>query len=55
MEYEPHGAVENIGDKLGVLTARVQSTVQDFKKYIESRGLETGRWRGEVHGGQRTR
>ena len=55
MSYEPQGAIENVGDKLGVLSARVQSTVEDFKKYIEERGGATGGWRGEVHGGQRTR
>jgi uncharacterized membrane protein len=54
MEYEPQGAVENVGDKLGVLSARVQNSVEDFKKFIESRGQETGAWRGEVHGGQKT-
>jgi uncharacterized membrane protein len=48
MEYEPQGAVENVGDALGVLSARVESTVKDFKKFIESRGAETGGWRGEV-------
>jgi hypothetical protein len=31
-----------------VLSARVESTVKDFKKFIESRGAETGGWRGEV-------
>jgi len=54
MEYEPQGVIESVGDKLGVLSARVQNTVEDFKKFIESRGQETGAWRGEVHGGQRT-
>ncbi|HKQ27756.1 MAG TPA: SRPBCC family protein [Burkholderiales bacterium] len=54
MEYEPQGVVENVGDKLGVMSARVQNTVEDFKKFIENRGRETGGWRGEVHGGQRT-
>ncbi|MDQ2640978.1 MAG: SRPBCC family protein [Pseudomonadota bacterium] len=48
MAYEPQGAVENVGDALGLLDARVQSTVQDFKKFIESRGAETGAWRGTV-------
>ena len=55
MSYEPQGAVENVGDKLGVLSTRVQNTVESFKKYVESRGGETGGWRGEVRGGQRTR
>ena len=55
MEYEPQGVVENMGDKLGVVSARVQNSIEDFKKFIEQRGLETGGWRGEVQGGQRTR
>ena len=55
MEYEPQGVIENVGDKLGVMSARVQNTVEDFKKFIENRGRETGGWRGEVHGGQRTK
>jgi uncharacterized membrane protein len=54
MEYEPEGAIENIGDKLGVMSARVQNTVEDFKQFIEKRGAETGAWRGEVQGGQKT-
>ena len=53
MEYEPQGAIENIGDALGVMSARVQNSVEDFKKFIESRGAETSGWRGEVHGGQK--
>jgi len=55
MSYEPQGVVENVGDKLGAMTARVQTSVNDFKKFIEQRGQETGGWRGEVRGGQRTR
>lgn len=55
MEYEPQGMVENLGDKLGVMSARVQNTVEDFKKFIEARATETGAWRGEVQGGQKTR
>jgi uncharacterized membrane protein len=48
MAYEPEGAVENVGDSLGVFSARVQRTVEDFKTFIEKRGTETGAWRGEV-------
>lgn len=48
MAYEPQGAVESVGDALGLLNARVETTVQDFKKFIESRGVETGAWRGSV-------
>jgi uncharacterized membrane protein len=53
MEYEPEGAVEKAGDAVGVFSARVQNTVEDFKKFIEDRGGETGAWRGEVHGGEK--
>jgi hypothetical protein len=28
--------------------------VKQFKDFIESRGGESGGWRGEVHGGQKT-
>jgi uncharacterized membrane protein len=52
MAYEPEGAVENVGDALGVLGGRVQNTLEDFKKFIEERGQATGGWRGEVHDSQ---
>ena len=55
MEYDPEGAVENLGDALGMMSRRVQTSVEDFKKFIETRGTETGAWRGEVHGGQKKR
>jgi uncharacterized membrane protein len=48
MAYEPEGAIENIGSKLGALDRQVQSSVDDFKRFIEDRGRETGAWRGEV-------
>jgi uncharacterized membrane protein len=48
MAYEPVGAIENVGSKLGAMETQVQSSVEDFKKFIESRGTETGAWRGEV-------
>jgi uncharacterized membrane protein len=54
MEYEPEGAIENIGDALGAMDRRVQSTLDDFKEFIETREEETGAWRDEVHGGQKT-
>jgi uncharacterized membrane protein len=54
MEYEPEGAVEKTGDAIGIFSARVQNTVEDFKKFIEERAAETGSWRGEVHGGRKT-
>ena len=53
MEYQPEKTVEKAGDKIGVFGGRVQNTLEDFKKFIEKRGAETGGWRGEVHGAQK--
>lgn len=48
MEYEPEGAMENIGDMLGVVSRRVEGDLERFKQFLESRGTETGAWRGEI-------
>ena len=53
MAYNPEGLVENVGDALGIFTSRVENTVKDFKQFIESRGVETGAWRGEVGNSER--
>ena len=53
MAYNPEGVVENVGDALGIFTSRVENTVKDFKQFIESRGVETGAWRGEVGNSER--
>jgi uncharacterized membrane protein len=52
MAYEPQGAVESTGDALGILSASVQSSVKNFKKYIEEKGIEDGGWRGTVRDSQ---
>jgi uncharacterized membrane protein len=54
MEYEPKGFIENVGDAVGVVDRKLEKAVEDFKRLIEQRGQETGAWRGEVHGGQKT-
>lgn len=48
MDVEPEGFVEQIGDKLGFISRRVKGDMQRFKEFIESRGTETGAWRGRV-------
>jgi uncharacterized membrane protein len=48
MSYEPEGAVENVGDALGFLSRRVEGDLERFKEFIETRGSETGAWRGEI-------
>jgi uncharacterized membrane protein len=51
LEYDPEGAVENVGDAIGVVSTRVKGDMQRFKEFIESRGRETGGWRGEIEAG----
>jgi uncharacterized membrane protein len=50
LSYETQGAVESVGDALGVVGAHVQGNLKRFKEFIEERGLPTGSWRGEIHG-----
>jgi uncharacterized membrane protein len=48
MDFEPEGLVENVGDRLGVVTRQVKGDLERFKDYIEERGVESRGWRGEV-------
>jgi uncharacterized membrane protein len=48
MDWVPEGIKEKIGDKLGAADRRVKGDLERFKELIESRGSETGAWRGEV-------
>ncbi|MBA9005773.1 MULTISPECIES: SRPBCC family protein [Thermomonospora] len=48
MEYEPDGVVEKAGDALNIVQTRIKGDLDKFKEFIESRGAETGAWRGEV-------
>ncbi|CAN5251613.1 SRPBCC family protein [soil metagenome] len=48
MEYQPKGLTEKAGDMLGVVDRRVKGDLDRFKAFIESRGTETGAWRGEI-------
>jgi uncharacterized membrane protein len=48
MEYEPEGVKESVGSILGLDSHRVKDDLESFKDFIESRGGETGAWRGEV-------
>jgi uncharacterized membrane protein len=52
LEYEPETAIEKAGDAVGLVSRKIEKTVEDFKEYIERRGRETGGWRGEVRGGE---
>ena len=48
VEYDPEGIIENVGDMVGVVSARVKGDLQRFKEFVETRGTETGAWRGEI-------
>ncbi len=51
MEWEPTGAIETTGEALGLDDRQVEGDLKRFKEYIESRGSESGAWRGEIAGG----
>ncbi len=48
LDYEPEGAVEKAGDVLGLVGNQAETDLARFKEFIESRGVETGAWRGEI-------
>jgi uncharacterized membrane protein len=48
MEFAPEGAAEKAADRLNIIERRVKGDLKRFKEFIESRGTETGAWRGEV-------
>src|SRR3954462_13840484 len=48
LDYEPEGVVEKAGDVLNIVERQAVGGLERFKSFIESRGSETGAWRGEV-------
>jgi uncharacterized membrane protein len=54
LEFDPDGFVEQVGDKLGIIERRVAGDLKRFKEFLDSRGQETGAWRGEVHQSETT-
>jgi uncharacterized membrane protein len=52
MSYQAEGPAEALGSAAGLDTRRVQGDLERFKELIESRGAETGAWRGEVAAGE---
>ncbi len=47
-DFMPEGLIEKLGDAIAAPDRRVAADLQRFKEMIESRGSETGAWRGEV-------
>jgi uncharacterized membrane protein len=53
MDVEGESSTENVaGDLLGVVKTQVRGDLERFKQLIESRGEETGAFRGEVQDGE---
>ena len=54
LDHDPQGFVETVGDALGIVQRRVKGDLANFKKFIESRGVEEGGWRGDVDAAPQT-
>jgi uncharacterized membrane protein len=48
MDYEPDTLAEEAVDALGGVKLTAKGNLKRFKQLLESRGSETGAWRGEV-------
>ena len=48
IDFEPEGLTETVADKVGVPERRINADLERFKELVESRGSESGAWRGEV-------
>jgi uncharacterized membrane protein len=54
MDVEGESGMENVaGELLGVVKSQVRGDLERFKQLIESRGEETGAFRGEVQDGDK--
>jgi uncharacterized membrane protein len=51
MSYQAEGLTEALGSAVGLDERRVRGDLDRFKELIESRGAESGAWRGEVSSG----
>ncbi len=48
MDTEAETITDKAADALGLVSRRVRGDLERFKEMIESRGTETGAWRGEI-------
>jgi uncharacterized membrane protein len=53
MSYQAEGPAEALGSAAGLDARRVRADLERFKELVESRGSETGGWRGEVSAGKK--
>jgi uncharacterized membrane protein len=55
MSYQAKGPIEQLGSAAGLDAQRVRGDLKRFKDLIESRGTESGEWRGEIEAGKAER
>ncbi len=51
IDWEPAGFVERVGAALDVPDRAVKAELENFKRFIEERGVADGAWRGTVENG----
>ena len=54
MSYQAEGPAETLGSAAGLDALRIRRDLERFKELVESRGTESGAWRGEVSAGEKT-
>ena len=52
MSYQAEGPIETLGSAAGIDNRRVRGDLERFKELIETRGAESGGWRGEIKEGE---
>ncbi|GAA3641974.1 SRPBCC family protein [Microbacterium awajiense] len=48
IDWEPDGLLEKAGALVGVASHAVKKDLDNFKRFIEAQGVESGAWRGDV-------
>lgn len=48
MDYDPDGFLENVGDKIGIVSSQIKKDMVSFKELIEDREAASGAWRGTI-------
>jgi len=48
VDYEPEGFRQIAGELLGRTRSHLRDELEEFKRFIEQRGRETGSWRGAI-------
>lgn len=55
MEFEPEGFLETMADMLHIIGTQAEDDLDNFKRFIESEGYESGAWRGSINQGATVR